>query len=90
MGTYNYVRTVTEDMVSGYDADAVGEQKITITYAGQTAEYTVTVYEAPEGEDSANSGGDGGSGCGSAVFGGGIALIALCGGLIAFRRRKKD
>lgn len=88
MGNYTYVRTVTEDMVSGYEANTLGEQSITITYAGQTASYTVTVYESSDGKDSASGGGEK-SGCGSTLFGGGIALIALCGTTFALRRRKK-
>ena len=37
--------------VTGYDADATGEQTITITYGGMTAEFTVTVAEKEEPED---------------------------------------
>ena len=34
--------------VSGYDANAVGEQTVTVTYEGVSAEFTVTVKEAEQ------------------------------------------
>ena len=33
--------------VSGYDADTAGDQNITVTYAGKTDTFTVTVKEEP-------------------------------------------
>lgn len=88
MGNYTYVRTVTQDMISGYDADQPGVQTITITCAGQTVSYDVTVYEPEDEEDT--SGGQGSvKGCGSAASGIGIALTGICGAVFALRRRKK-
>ena len=38
---------ITKDMISGYNARKVGVQTITVTYAGFTAEFTVTVNAKP-------------------------------------------
>ena len=40
--------------VSGYDADTVGQQTVTVTYGGKTAEFTVVVEEKDQPEDPAN------------------------------------
>ena len=45
-------REITEGYeVTGYDANMTGEQTITITYGGMTAEFTVTVAEKEEPTD---------------------------------------
>lgn len=38
--------TVTEDMVSGFNSAVVGTQTITVTYAGQTVTFKITVEKA--------------------------------------------
>lgn len=43
--------TVTEDMVSGFDSTATGTQTITVTYAGQTVTFDVTVQNASTPSD---------------------------------------
>ena len=40
---------ITQDMVSGYDAETLGKQTITITYGGQTATYDVNVKDYIKG-----------------------------------------
>ena len=39
---------VTDWTVSGYDANKVGKQTVTVTYGGKTATFTVTVEAAPK------------------------------------------
>lgn len=92
MGDYEYVRTVTADMISGYDANKLGMQTVTVTYAGQTASYNVTVYEAPEKEDDDKD--DAAGGCSGAIAGAsfaalGAALLA-CAAALVVRKRKKS
>lgn len=36
---------ITEDMVSGYDMDLIGEQNVTVTYCGVSTTYPITVKE---------------------------------------------
>lgn len=36
---------ITEDMVSGYDRDLIGEQEVTVTYCGVSTTYPITVKE---------------------------------------------
>jgi hypothetical protein len=49
-GTYSDGNTKTEDVgednVSGYDADTIGEQTLTVTVSGKTAQFSVTVNAA--------------------------------------------
>ena len=40
-------RLITTEMVSGYDAQKIGTQTITITYEGKTTSFDVEVIEAP-------------------------------------------
>lgn len=42
-GSYAVI-DITEDMLSGYDANKLGEQVITVTYRGYTSKFTVEVY----------------------------------------------
>ncbi len=41
------VKTVSADMVSGYDPEKVGEQTLTVNYLGATTTFNVTVKELP-------------------------------------------
>ena len=46
-GDHGHETDMTEDMVSGYDADTVGKQTLTVTYEGLTDTFDVTVKAAP-------------------------------------------
>lgn len=38
---------ITEDMVSGYDMNLIGEQNVTVSYCGVSTTYPITVKEVP-------------------------------------------
>lgn len=42
-----YIVLMTADMVSGFDSSKTGNQTLTVTYKGKTAEFDVTVSEIP-------------------------------------------
>ncbi|MGN1062419.1 MAG: bacterial Ig-like domain-containing protein, partial [Candidatus Scatosoma sp.] len=73
----------SEYTVTGYDKNKAGEQKITVSYEGKTAEFTVNVSDTPKEESK--------KGCGSSVAGCSAcgAIAGLFCGLSAMKRRKK-
>ena len=79
--------TVTADMISGYDKNTVGRQKITITYGDYTANLFVNVKAAPTNDQPAQK-----KGCGSSIES--TALVAvgalmLCGIIVVLRKKSK-
>lgn len=42
-GGYETIVLLTKDMISGYDMTAVGEQNVTVSYGGKTAEFQIDV-----------------------------------------------
>ena len=70
----------SEYTVSGYDKNKAGEQKITVSYEGKTAEFTVNVSETPNNSSE--------KGCGSSLSAFGAVTGLFCG-LAAMKRRKK-
>ena len=88
MGDYSYVRAVTRDMVTGYDAAVLGEQTVTVTYAGQTVQYKVTVIENTKKDDGETNPK---RGCRSAVGSLGTVglVLTLALGTVLVAKRKK-